>query len=78
MERLRLVKTSTGLLRLRLTRESRERDRNHMNVQCSPMANKDRRPESCREWWIIDRIRMSGRTVVGLADGERPRVFPAA
>jgi hypothetical protein len=26
--------------------------------------------------WIIDKIRMSGRSVVGLADGEPPRVFP--
>jgi hypothetical protein len=51
---------------------------NFRHGEAAAMANKDRRPESCREWWIIDRIRMSGRTVVGLADGERPRVFPAA
>ena len=44
-------KTSTELL-LRLTEERRERDRNHMIIQCSPIANNGR-PEfcNCKGWW---------------------------
>jgi hypothetical protein len=50
------VTSKTSIELLRLTKEKRERDRNHihMNVECSPMANNDPWLEFCKGWWSTE------------------------